>query len=128
MTAKVLKVDLSTSLLEACRVMNNEGYSGVIVFQGDKVVGMMTDRSLLRRFVPLNREPDEVKVSDVMGSLLKIDPETSAKEATRKIVENRFTRLGVFDDNRLLGYVTVTDLAKEISKRTCWRHFLVVVN
>lgn len=69
--------------------MNSERSSGVVVSQGGKVRGMFTDRALLRNFVPLNKRPDEVKVSDVLVPLLRIDPEASMKQATKKIEERR---------------------------------------
>jgi signal-transduction protein with cAMP-binding, CBS, and nucleotidyltransferase domain len=97
--------------------MNNKRFSGVVVFDEGKPVGMLTDRSLLRNFVGLNKRPDEVKVGEVMAPLLRIDAGASTKEAALKIVQNRFTRLGVFDGERFLGWVTITDLARETSKK-----------
>ena len=57
MTSKVPQVDCADTVLEACRVMNSEKSSGVVVSQGGKVRGMLTDRALLRNFVPLNKNP-----------------------------------------------------------------------
>jgi predicted transcriptional regulator len=65
----------------------------------------------------LNKRPDEVKVGEVAIPLLKIDANASAKNAAKKIVENRFTRLGVFANEKFLGWITLTDLAKEATKR-----------
>jgi predicted transcriptional regulator len=117
MSTKIPQVDSSATVLEACTVMNREKFSGVVVFQEDKAIGILTDRGLLRDFVPLNKRPDEVKVSEVMGPLLKIDAKVSTKEAAKRIVEHAFTRLGVFDGNKFLGWVTLTDLARETSKK-----------
>jgi predicted transcriptional regulator len=97
--------------------MNREKVSGVAVFQEDKAIGMLTDRGLLRDFAPLNKRPDEVKVSEIMAPLLKIDAEASTREAAKKIIENAFTRLGVFDGEKFLGWITLTDLGRETSKK-----------
>ena len=117
MSTNVVKVEVSATILDACKIMNSKGVSGVAVFQGDKPIGMLTDRTLLRRFIPLNKRPDEVKVGEVAFPLLRIDANASTKVAAKKIVENRFTRLGVFDNEKFLGWITLTDLAKEASKR-----------
>ena len=117
MSTNVVKVDASTTVLDACKLMNSKDVTGVVVLQGDKPVGMFTDRALLRLFVGLNRRPDEVKVGEVASPLLKIDANASTKVAARTIVENRFTRLGVFENEKLLGWITLTNLAKEASKR-----------
>jgi len=117
MSTNVVRVSVSNTILDACKIMNSKGVSGVAVFQGDKPIGMLTDRTLLRRFVPLNKRPDEVKVGDVALPILRIDANASTKNAAKKIIANRFTRLGVFEKEEFLGWITLTDLAKEASKR-----------
>ena len=72
MQTDIERVSASTSVLEASKVMNDRGSSGVVVFNGDKAIGMLTDRRILRRFVPLNRRPEEVTVKEVMSPFFKI--------------------------------------------------------
>jgi CBS domain-containing protein len=81
--------------------MNQKKASGIVVFQEGKPVGMLTERSLLRRFVKLDKRPDEVKVKDVMTPLMKISADASVKDAATPILENGLTRLGVFDGQKL---------------------------
>jgi predicted transcriptional regulator/ribosomal protein S27AE len=120
------RVNASTSVLEASRIMNDTGSSGVVVFNGDKAVGMLTDRRILRKFIPFNKRPDEVTVKEVMSPLFKISPETSAKEAKKRLVEAGITRLGVFEGERFLGWVTLADLegGSVLGKRTLLNAFL----
>jgi CBS domain-containing protein/DNA-directed RNA polymerase subunit RPC12/RpoP len=117
MSTRVPRADSSDTILEACNIMNREGSSGVVIFHGKSVLGMVTDRILLRNFLPLNKRPDEVKVKDVMIPLLNINADASTKDAAKKILDSGLTRLGVFDGNKFLGWVTLRDLAREISKR-----------
>jgi CBS domain-containing protein len=117
MSIGVPQVDYSATVFEACKIMNDEKFSGAIVLHNSKAVGMLTDRALLRRFVALNKKPDEVKVGDVMAPLLKVDAKASTKEAAKIIVQNNFSRLAVFDGEKCLGWVSLTDLAKEASKK-----------
>ena len=110
MQSNVDRVNASTSVLEASRIMNDTGSSGVVVFNGDKAVGMVTDRRILRRFVPLNRKPEEVTVKEVMSPFFKINADASTKEAKRRLLEAGITRLGVFEGDKFLGWVTLADL------------------
>jgi signal-transduction protein with cAMP-binding, CBS, and nucleotidyltransferase domain/ribosomal protein S27AE len=110
MQTNVERVDASTSVLEASKIMNDAGSSGVVVFNGDKVVGMLTDRRILRKFIPYNRRPDEVTVKEVMSPLFKISPNAPTKEARRRLLEAGITRLGVFEGEKFLGWVTLADL------------------
>ena len=110
METNVERVNASTSVLEASKIMNDAGSSGVVVFNGDKAVGMVTDRRILRRFVPLNKKPEEVTVKEVMSPFFKIDADASLKEAKRRLLEAGITRLGVFENEKFLGWVTLADV------------------
>jgi CBS domain-containing protein len=126
MQTNVERVDASTSVLEASKIMNDSGSSGVVVFNGDKVVGMLTDRRILRRFIPFNKRPEEVTVKEVMSPLFKIDPNASAKEAKRRLLEAGITRLGVFEGDKFLGWVTLADLDgnSRLAKKSILNAFL----
>jgi CBS domain-containing protein len=110
MQTNVDRVNASTTVLEASKLMNETGSSGVVVFNGDKAIGMLTDRRLLRRFVPLNMKAEEVTVKEVMSPFFKIDAEASTKEAKRRLLEAGATRLGVFEGEKFLGWVMLADL------------------
>ncbi len=116
METEVPRVNSWNTVLEACRLINKERASAALVVEGDKVVGMFGERGLLRRFVLLNKKPDEVRVGELMVPILHIDPEASRKTAAKKLVESGFTRLGVFKTDKFLGWVTLGDLARAESK------------
>jgi len=118
MSTKVLRVNPSDTVSDVCVMMNQEKSSGAVVLQGDQPMGFFTDRALLRFFVPLNRRPDEVKMREVMVPFLKINADASMKEAAKTIIDNGITRLGVFDDGKFVGYVTLADIARGASKTT----------
>lgn len=116
MSTNVPTVKSSDSILQAATVMNRERTSGAIVVGGDKVVGLITERALLWKFIPLNKRPEEVTVGDMLVPFFRIGPDESTKNAAKIMVENRITRLGVFEGEKFLGWVTLTDLAREFSK------------
>jgi CBS domain-containing protein/predicted RNA-binding Zn-ribbon protein involved in translation (DUF1610 family) len=119
MTTKVLRVNPSDTVLDVCTLMNRERSSGAVVFQGGQSMGLLTDRALLRSFIPLNRRPDEVKVQEIMVPLFKVNAKASMKNAAKIILDNGITRLGVFDDNdKFVGLVTLGDIARSAAKRT----------
>lgn len=116
MSTNVPRVKSSDTILEAATVMNREKTSGAAVVEGEKVVGLITERALLWKFVPLNKRPDEVSAGEMLVPFFRIGPDESTKIAAKMLVENRITRLGVFEDEKLLGWVTLTDVAREVSK------------
>jgi signal-transduction protein with cAMP-binding, CBS, and nucleotidyltransferase domain len=96
--------------------MNAQKASAAIVTEREKVVGMLSDRGLLRKFVPLNKRPDEVRIGELMVPIMRVSPDTSTKTAAKMLVRSGFTRVGVFKEDKFLGWVTLTDLAREFSK------------
>ena len=116
MSTNVPRVKSSDTILEAATVMNREKTSGAAVVEGEKVVGLITERALLWKFVPLNKRPDEVTVGEMLVPFFRIGPDESTKAAAKIVVDNRITRLGVFEGEFFLGWVTLTDLAREFSK------------
>ena len=74
MTTHVPRVSSEATVLDATNVMRQSKSSGVVVFEGERAVGLVTDRRLLEAFFPLDRKPDEVKVSQVMAPPLENRP------------------------------------------------------
>jgi signal-transduction protein with cAMP-binding, CBS, and nucleotidyltransferase domain len=118
MNSNVPRVDKQTTILEATRVMTKSRQFGVAITENNKVVGYVTDRRLLTDFIRMNKKPDEVKVAEVMAPFYRIDPDASPKEAARKIVQRGVTRLGVFDGESFLGWVSLTDLSRHFSSKS----------
>jgi signal-transduction protein with cAMP-binding, CBS, and nucleotidyltransferase domain len=119
MTTDVSRVNSSASVLDAVETMNRDKSSGVAVFDDNgRAVGMITERRLLRDFLALNKRPGDVKVGQVMGPFYRIGPDASTKEAAKRIVENNITRLGVFEGEDFLGWITLTDLTREFGKKS----------
>ena len=117
MTTKVPRVKSSATVLEAAETMNRAMSTGAAVYEDGKVVGLVTARRLLWDFFALNKKPEDVKVSQVMGPFYRISPNASAREAARTILAHNVSRLGVFENEKFLGWVSLTDLTRELGKR-----------
>jgi signal-transduction protein with cAMP-binding, CBS, and nucleotidyltransferase domain len=117
--AKIPKVTTETTVSEATNLMNEKGTSAAAVVDGDnKVVGFFGERTLLTEFVKLNKKPEEVKVGKIMHMLFRIGPDATTKEAAKELADNAAPRLGVYEDDRFLGWVTLTDLSRDFSKES----------
>jgi len=117
MNAEIPKVTTGTTVLEATNLMNEQGTSAVAVVDGDnRVVGFFGERTLMTEFVKLNEKPAEVKVGKIMRMLYRIGPEATTKEAAKKLADKAAMRLGVYDGDKFLGWVTLTDLSRDFSK------------
>src|SRR5260370_19095748 len=103
MSTNVPRVKSSDTILQAATVMNRERTSGAAVVEGDKIVGLISERGLLWKFVPLNKKTDEVTVGDMLVPFFRIGPDESKKNDGKIMVGNRFTRLGVFQGEKIIA-------------------------
>ncbi|MEM2772777.1 MAG: CBS domain-containing protein, partial [Nitrososphaerota archaeon] len=94
------------------------GIGAIFVESDGKVLGIVTERDIVRRVVANKLDPDKVKVSEIMSKpLIAIDPDASVEDALRAMFENKVRRLAVIKDKTLVGIVTISDLAKALLKK-----------
>lgn len=116
--AEVMSTDVQVvrpqeTLRSAARLMQELDVGSLPVCDGDKLLGMLTDRDITVRGVAEGLKPDEGCVGDVMtDDVLYCTQEQSADEALRLMGEQQVRRLPVVDaDKRLVGVVSLGDLA-----------------
>lgn len=104
-------VSPDSSLQDAARIMKDIDVGAVPVCNGDKIVGMITDRDIVLRSVAEGR-PD-AKVSEVMSEGLEwCYEDDSVETAAAKMKDRQIRRLPVMSaDKRLVGMLSLGDLA-----------------
>jgi len=111
-----LTMDQNTSAMDAARIMNRDGIGCLIVVHYGEVVGILTERDLLRRIVEECMDPKQTKVSEIMTKEVVVgNPDLQLVEATRLMFEKRIKKLPIVDKNGLVGLVTLTDIARATS-------------
>src|SRR3989304_6911308 len=118
MTKDVLTIDANKTVIEAAALMAQNDVGDLVVMENSAPVGIVTERDFVRRVLAVGKST-KTKVSEVMSTPLKvIDPEAPIKEAARRMVSKGIRRLAVIKDNKLVGIITATDLAKHLGKKT----------
>jgi CBS domain-containing protein len=119
MTVPVQVVHPSDTLRAAAEEMRALNVGSIPVADGDKAVGVITDRDLVVRAVALGHDPDTSTVSEVMSDVVQwCRPDTPIEEAAQLMKEHQIRRLVVVDDeHRLVGIVSLGDLAQGASDR-----------
>ena len=111
-----LTMDKNASAMDAARIMNREGIGCLIVVHYGEVVGILTERDLLRRIVEECGDPKQTKVSEIMTKEVVVgSPDLQIVEATRLMFENRIKKLPIVDKNGLVGLITLMDIARATS-------------
>lgn len=110
MTPNPRTVSPSDTIQNAARIMRDEDTGAVPVVENGRPVGIVTDRDIVVRAVidgQLNRPVSEI----VTGSLIAATPEMSTRDAANLMSEHQVRRLLVVEDHRLIGIVSLGDLA-----------------
>ncbi len=111
--ADVQTVGLRETVVVAVRRMNDWHIGSLVVTDGNRVVGMFTERDVLVRVLVPQRNPAETRIADVMTpEAVSISPDTSVRAALRVITDTRCRHLPVMVGGRLAGLVSSGDLSE----------------
>jgi CBS domain-containing protein len=109
----VTAVRPGASVTEAARLMRDQNVGDVLVADGDRVVGVLTDRDLTVRVLADHRDPEQVSAGSVCsGDPLVVGPHDTAEHAASLMREHAVHRLPVVEDGRPVGVVTLGDLRR----------------
>ena len=106
-------VQESASVAAAVRVMTAHNVGIVIVLDGDKPVGVFSERDVVRRVVDLGRDPRMTPVSDVMTQEIVVaDADEDYQSAIRKMDHANIRHLLVVSGGRILSMISIRDLLR----------------
>ncbi|MEM3696848.1 MAG: CBS domain-containing protein [Candidatus Bathyarchaeia archaeon] len=113
MVKEVITIDENSTVKEAAEIMNKFEIGCLIAVRKGKAMGIITERDLLKRVVAEARDANKTKVKDVMSSpLVVVEPNMDLEEAVRLMFQMKIKKLPVVDGKRLVGLVSLTDIAR----------------
>ena len=105
------------SLREAAKRMDEEKIGCLLITNGEFLGGVLTDRDITCWLARNGKDPDGVKVSEIMKTdIVSVKPETDTFEASNIMAENKVRRLPVLEDGKLAGIVSTSDIATYLEK------------
>jgi CBS domain-containing protein len=108
----VFTIGPGATVLEAAFLMNEHKIGSLVVTDDNRVVGIFTERDVLRRVVGEQRDPARTQVGEVMTTeLVCCTPATTITEARGAMKNRRVRHLPLVDDDlQLLGLISIGDL------------------
>ena len=101
------------TISEAVSEMNGHRVGSVLVLDAGRLVGIFTERDVLRRVVGAGVDPKRSLVSDVMtANVITISPEASVEETMVLFTEKRCRHLPVLDNGKLVGTISIGDITR----------------
>lgn len=115
MTKDLLTISEKDTALKAAQLMSEKGVSSLIVLSDEQPIGIITERDFIKKVCLKELKLSSVKVGDMMSKIrTSASPDTSIDVAVQRMVNNRIRRLPIIENGKLVGIITVTDLAKHL--------------
>ena len=115
MIKDLLTISENETALKAAQVMTEKGVSSLIVLADDQPIGIVTERDFIKKICLKELKLSSVRVGDMMSRIrTSASPDTPIDVAVQRMVNNRIRRLPIIENGKVVGIITVTDLAKHL--------------
>jgi len=103
------------SVYDAIHLMAEKAVGALIVMDGPKLVGVISERDYARKIILEGRSSENTKISEIMSSeVITTGPDNKIEECMAIMTERRIRHLPVLDGNEVLGVISLGDLVKYI--------------
>jgi CBS domain-containing protein len=113
MIKNVVTLQQDVSAYDAVKLMNENRIGCLVVLQYGQVVGIITERDMLERVLEKCKNPKETNITEIMTKRVIVGkPDMQLAEVAKLMFEKKVKKLPIVEGNRLVGLVTLTDLAR----------------
>ena len=117
MTKEVVTIDGTKTALDAAKLMSEKGISSLIVVKEGLPDGIMTERDFIKKVCSKELEISKVNIFEIMSRIRTFaEPDTPIEVAVQRMANKRIRRLPVMQQGKVVGIITVTDLAKYLRR------------
>jgi len=113
MIENVRTVRPNSTVTEIVRKMNKFEIGSVVVVEGEKPVGIITERDILRRVLEVTLASEALKAKEIMSApLITVSNQSTVDEAARIMIDKRIKKMPVVHEGKLVGILTSTDIMR----------------
>jgi len=113
--AEVFAVGSDAAVIDAIRLMADKSIGAVLVMQGQRLVGIVSERDYARKIVLRDRASATTRVSEIMTTeVVTVEPTDSVERCMQLMTERRFRHLPVVEGGVIKGVVSIGDLVKAV--------------
>ena len=106
----VWSVSPTNTVFEAISMMAEKNIGALPVLEGDRLVGMISERDYARKVILLGRGSRETSVAEIMSVNLKtVGLSDSVQECMQIMTENRVRHIPVLEEGKLVGLISIGD-------------------
>lgn len=111
----VYRISPDHTVLDALRLMADQEIGALPVLDGDRLVGLVSERDYARKVILMERSSRNTPVRDIMMTRVAcVEPSRTVEECMALMTDKRVRHLPVLKDGQLVGMVSIGDLVKTI--------------
>lgn len=111
----VFSINPDATVLDAIKLMAEKQIGALLVMEGDKLVGMISERDYARQVILKGRASNTTPVRDIMTPRVIYAPaEQTVQKSLSIMTEKRIRHLPVMEDGKVIGVISLGDLVKTI--------------
>ena len=112
---QIWSVSPDTKIFEALQLMAEKNIGALVVLNGDKLVGIISERDYAQKVALKGKTSKETPVRDIMTpKVLYVTPEKTAEDCMALMIEKRIRHLPVYEQDKLIGVVSIGDVVKAV--------------
>ena len=117
MISPILSIDKESTVQEAAQFMVAHNIGSVLIKEFEEYVGIVTETDLTRKVLGKGLNPESTSIAEIMTSpILSMDRYLPVEEANRFMHKNKIRHLGVTEEDKIIGILSVKDLVAYFSK------------
>ncbi len=110
---QVFTISPDSTVLEAISVMADKGIGALVVTDGDRIVGILSERDYTRKIALMERSSYSTTVNEIMtSSVLTVTLSHTVEDCLQLITDRHLRHLPVVEQDKLVGLVSIGDLVK----------------
>jgi CBS domain-containing protein len=112
---EIYAIDPEATVLEALRLMEEKNVGALLVMQGERLVGIFSERDYARRMILQGRASRETPVREVMTAhVFVITPDTTSGECMAHMTDRHIRHLPVVEGGRVVGVISIGDVVRSV--------------
>ncbi|KAB0538715.1 CBS domain-containing protein [Xanthomonas cissicola] len=112
---EVFAVAADAAVIEAIRLMAEKAIGAVLVMEGPRLVGIVSERDYARKVVLRDRSSSTTSVAQIMSAeVVTVSPSDTVERCMQLMTDGRFRHLPVVENGRVQGVISIGDLVKAV--------------